>query len=96
MLSHTARARPVLRCSPLLSRQNLREGKWLQISATNMATNMAAPMCSLLRTVYTSPKAITARGAKGPFQDRRALCILPVTRYAELDVLNTASGIDPP
>ncbi len=45
--------------------------------ATNMATNMAAPMCSLLRTVYT-PKAITARGAKDPFQDRRALCILPV------------------
>ena len=40
--------------------------------ATNIgrktATKRAAPMCSLLRTVYP-PKAITARGAKDPFGD---------------------------
>jgi hypothetical protein len=43
MLSHTTRARPVLRCSPLLSRHK---------NGRKMAT--AAPMCSLSQTVYTS------------------------------------------
>jgi hypothetical protein len=42
--------------------------------ATNNATKIAtaAPMCTLIRRVYTSqapPKAITARGAKDPFRD---------------------------
>ena len=41
-------------------------------NARKLATNLASAMCSLLRQ-YTPPKAITARGAKDPFETSLAI-----------------------
>jgi hypothetical protein len=71
MLGETARARPVLRCSPLLSRQNKSTDyryKYAREHACNEqqipAIHVQPPTSSL-----HLPKAITARGAKDQFWD---------------------------
>jgi hypothetical protein len=64
MLSHTARTRPVLRCSPLLSRQNKRKENSYKCAYKYGYKSGPSHMQSPANNIHR-PKAITARGAKG-------------------------------
>jgi len=96
MLSHTARARPVLRCFPLLSRQNYRKENGYQYGYKNGYKYGRSHVQSPTNSIRL-PRRSRLGAQRTLLQDWRALCVLPVlTRYSEVDVLNMASGIDPP
>jgi hypothetical protein len=42
--------------------------------ATNIATNPAAPMCSLLRTIYTSPRRSRLGEIRGEIRGQHTYC----------------------
>jgi hypothetical protein len=76
ILGDTAGARPLLRCSPLLSRQNKGAEYYRQKYAHKYAREQR-PSDSTSQRIHVQPptntiqfpKAITARGAKDPFWD---------------------------